>query len=121
MISIEEVEEMLDELATTLPQEFYNKLNGGVLLLPDIKRHPKGRKDDLYILGQYHYSSSMGRYIEIYYGSFMQIYGHLSKESLYKKLRETLIHEFTHHMEFLAGEEGLVEKDRRKLQKYLDS
>ena len=118
MISIEEVEEMLDEIAMTLPQEFYHKLNGGILLLPEIKRHPKGKKDDLYILGQYNYERNMGRYIIIYYGSFMQVYGHLKKEALYEELKSTLIHEFTHHIESLAGDYSLAEKDKRELQEY---
>ncbi|MCL2383823.1 MAG: hypothetical protein FWC79_06890 [Oscillospiraceae bacterium] len=41
MISIEEVEEMLDEIAESLPQEFYHKLNGGILLLPEARKHPE--------------------------------------------------------------------------------
>ena len=118
MVSIEEVEEMLDEIAVTLPQEFYNKLNGGILLLPEAKMHPERRGDNLYILGQYHSGGGLGRYITIYYGSFIQIYGHLSKELFYKELEKTLIHEFTHHIESLAGEDSLVEKDKKKLQEY---
>ena len=118
MISIEEVEEMLDELAMNLPQEFYHKLNGGILLLPEIKRHPEGRKNDLYILGEYHYDRNLGRYIAIFYGSFLQVHGHLSKEIFYQKLEETLVHEFTHHIESLAGETGLVQKDARRMQEY---
>ena len=115
---MEEVEEMLDEIAMTLPQEFYNKLNGGILLLPEAKMHPEGKGDNLYILGQYHSGGQLGRYISIFYGSFIAIFGHCSKEVFYKELRKTLIHEFTHHIESLAGEDGLVEKDRKKLQEY---
>ena len=121
MVSIEEVEKMLDEISTTLPQEFYNKLNGGILLLPETAKHPKGKKDDLYILGQYHYDRTMGRYIVMYYGSFMRIYGHLPNELLYQELKRVLIHEFTHHIETLAGDRSLAKKDIRKLQRYSDS
>jgi len=118
LISIEEVEEMLDEIAMSLPQEFYNKLNGGILLLPEVKMHPKGKRDDLYILGQYCYDRNLGRYIIIYYGSFMQVYGYLSKERLYEELKKTLIHEFTHHIETLAGDASLVAKDKKQLREY---
>ena len=121
MISIEEVEEMLDEIAESLPEEFYYKLNGGILLLPQAETHPKGNKKDIYVLGQYHYSSSMGRYIAIYYGSFMEVYGDLSKEKLYEELKKTLIHEFTHHIESLAGDRSLADKCEMKLRRYLGS
>lgn len=117
MLSIDEVEAILDEIAETLPQDFYKELNGGILLLPEAKLHPEG-KGDLYIMGTYHKSYNMGRYIEIYYGSFEKLYGHLSKEALTEKLRETLLHEFTHHLESLAGERGLEVKDAIQMAKY---
>ena len=116
MISIEEVEEMLDKIAATLPKEFYNKLNGGILLMPEVKVSPEG--SNLYILGQYHHGGGMGRYIMIFYGSFMAVHGHLPKELFYKELEKTLIHEFTHHIESLAGENSLEEKDKKKLEEY---
>ena len=118
MVLIEEVEEMLNKIALSLPQEFYNKLNGGILLLPEEKRHPEGKNNDLYILGEYCCSSNLGRYIIIYYGSFIRSYSYLTKELLYKKLEETVIHEFTHHIESLAGEDSLIRKDKERLQKY---
>ena len=37
MISIKETQELLDEIAESLPSEFYNGLNGGILLLPEEK------------------------------------------------------------------------------------
>lgn len=118
MITIDEVTTMLDELAEELPQEFYKKLNGGILLLPEIKLHPQNTANDLYIMGQYHYSYTMGRYIVIYYGSFEKLYGNLSRDLLKEKLKHTLIHEFTHHIESLAGEKGLEIKDAHKLKEY---
>ena len=41
--------QVLDAIANTLPPAFYEELNGGILLLPEAKRHPKARGDDLYI------------------------------------------------------------------------
>ena len=43
MIDIDEVEKILDEIATELPQEFYKELNGGILLLPRAKINPIGK------------------------------------------------------------------------------
>lgn len=119
MFEIDEVEEILEEIAMELPQALYNELNGGILLLPQVKRNPVGRNDDLYIMGEYHSGGSMGRYIVIYYGSFMEVYGHLGKEALKKKLAHTLHHEFTHHLESLAGERELVKEDEKFLEDYM--
>ena len=120
MVSLEEMEEMLDEIAAGIPQELYRELNGGIVLLPETKLNPVSSRNDLYILGEYHKGGNMGRYITIYYGSFLQVYGHLGKESLREKLKHTIKHEFTHHIESLAGERGLEIKDAQYLADYLN-
>ncbi len=121
MIDIDEVEKILEEIAAELPTEFYKELNGGILLLPRAKRNPIGKDNDLYVMGEYHHSSNMGRYIAIYYGSFERLYGNLGRKALKKRLTHTLRHEFTHHMESLAGERGLEKKDEEFIRKYLES
>ncbi|MDR3294920.1 MAG: metallopeptidase family protein [Clostridiales Family XIII bacterium] len=118
MLPIEEVQDMLDELADELPQAFYQELNGGILLLPERKASEEALNDDLFILGEYHHSHSMGRYITIYYGSFQEIFGHLPDAELKIELRKTLRHEFTHHLESLAGEKDLEIEDERQLARY---
>jgi hypothetical protein len=118
LITIEEMEEMLDELAAELPEQFYRELNGGILLLPEARLSPEALDNDLYTLGEYHYSYSMGRYITIYYGSFKALFGHLPPEELKAELRGTLRHEFTHHLESLAGEKDLEIEDERQLAQY---
>ena len=110
----------MEEIAADLPQEFYKELNGGILLLPEAKLNRTGRKRDLYTMGEYHVNRSMGRYIVIYYGSFEQLYGNLDREALKRKLAHTLKHEFTHHLESLAGERGLEKKDEKFLRDYLE-
>lgn len=120
MIPIDEVEIILDEIAEELPQEFYKELNGGIILLPEVKLNPMGRKNDLFIMGEYHSGGGLGRYITIYYGSFERLYGHLSREAFKKQLASTLKHEFTHHLESLAGERDLEKEDERFLRDYLN-
>lgn len=116
--SIDEIHEMLDEIAEEIPQYFFNQLNEGIILLPEYKIHPESRDTDtLYILGEYSRSAS-GRRIAIYYGSFEKVYSGVSKRSLRNKLKDTLLHEFTHHLESLAGERGLEIKDYRDIQEY---
>lgn len=116
---IERVHQILDEIAETLPPEFFNKLNEGVVLLPQHKYHPKSRNDRrLYVMGEYH-KSITGSHIRIYYGSFKRVFRNISEEELKNHLEHTLVHEFTHHLETLAGERGLIIKDHEALRKYL--
>jgi Uncharacterized protein conserved in bacteria len=119
MVTIEEMEIMLDEIAIEIPQELYRELNGGIMLLPESKLNPAGRNNELYILGEYHKGGGLGRFITIYYGSFMQVYGYLGKESMKEQLKKTLKHEFIHHIESLAGEKGLEIKDAQFIAEYL--
>lgn len=118
MISIEEMEVMLNELAGEFPQEFFRELNGGIILKPEVKFHEENLANDLYVLGTYHRGGNLGRYIAIYYGSFSKIYGKLSKDKLKKKLKKTLKHEFLHHLEFLAGERDLEIEDAQNIANY---
>jgi len=119
MVTIEDAQDILDEVAEGLPQEFYKELNGGISLLPDVRKSREPWADSLYILGQYAHTQSMGRYIEIYFGSFLQVFGEdVSREKLAKELRKTLLHEFTHHLESLAGENALEKEDERQLWRY---
>jgi len=119
MVSLQEMEIMLKDIAAEFPEQLFEELNGGILLLPDTKMNPAGIDNDLFILGEYHRGGNMGRYISIYYGSFMKVYGRLGKEALLQKLVHTLKHEFTHHLESLAGGRDLEIEDARYLKNYL--
>lgn len=119
MLPFEEVQDILTEIADRIPYAIYRELNGGVILLPEVKRHPKGIGGDLFILGEYHVEPvGFGRYITIYYGSFAQVHGHLPREILRDKLEEVLRHELVHHLESLAGDRSLELKDARELEHY---
>lgn len=123
MITFDEVGLMLDDISAEIPQDFYRDLNGGIILLPESKIHPESKKSgNLFILGEYHNDRTgfggLGRYIAIYYGSFINLYAHLQPEQQKEHLRKVLLHEFTHHLESLAGESGLAVKDAVELEKY---
>jgi hypothetical protein len=119
MITIEQAEEILSELTDELPEIFFKELSGGVILVPDIKRSPVKGADGLYILGEYHRNANLGRYIVIYYGSFMRVHGSHGYEVYKKELRKVLRHEFRHHIESLAGERGLEIEDAKFMRNYL--
>ena len=114
-MTIDRAQEMLEQMVNDLPEVIFNELNGGVLLLPESKRSPEARADDLYIMGEYVVRHDMGRMVKIYYGSFVKLYGENAPDELWEKeLRHTLHPELTHHLEHLAGENDLeVEDDIR--------
>ena len=116
LLSFDEVGEILDELAEQIPEPFYQDLNGGILLLPEAMPDPENGPD-LYILGEY-CVDEMGRYINIYYGSFAALYADEPRETWVEELNTTLRHEFTHHVEGLAGERSLDKKDEAYLLGY---
>jgi len=118
LISIEEFSELLDEIAEELPVEFFKELNGGIILKKKAKLHPKSEGDDLYVMGEYSVSRQMGKQIFIYYGSFEKIYCDAGKGRIKNKLRKTVLHEFQHHLEKMAGEKQLEIEDQQQLIKY---
>lgn len=118
MISFHETGELLDEIALSLPKAFYQDLNGGIALSPMEKFHPESKNNELYVLGEYNNSSSLGRFIVIYYGSFIKVYGEAPLEVQKMKLREILVHEFTHHLESKAGAKDLELEDLKKINLY---
>lgn len=116
--SIEEFQEMLSQVVDEMPQDFFKELSGGIVFVESQKMHPEAKPGKpLYIMGEYH-RNVLGRQIKIYYGSFMRVYPHLSKQELYERLKSTVIHEFTHHLEQLAGLKGLEVKDAEQLKRY---
>jgi len=119
MMTIEEVNLLLDEIAAELPEEIFRELNGGVNLLPESKRNDADADGNLYTLGEYR-RDQMGRYIVIYYGSLCSVYGGASHKKMRGYLRDVLTHELTHHLESLAGERDLEIEDEIKLDNYFN-
>ncbi len=109
MVSFDEAGKMLDEAMEALPKEIFRELNGGVNLLPEARHSDDGR----YVMGLYHYDA-MGRWVEIFYGSFTALYGDIPAAQFRKHLTETLHHELTHHIEALAGDRTLIHWDEEQ-------
>ncbi len=118
MLSFERVGELLDQIAEAFPPAFYQALNGGILLLPETRLDDR-TDGQLYVMGEYCHNQ-MGRYINLYYGSFAAVLGDEPEEVWDDELYATLAHEFTHHIESLAGERGLERKDAALLEEYCD-
>ena len=118
MLSIDDVNNLLDDISAGFPEEIFRDLNGGVCLLPESKRSAADPYGRLYTLGEYR-RDQMGRYIVIYYGSICAVHGGDSPEKLRERLKKLLAHELTHHLESLSGERDLEIEDKRKLKEYL--
>ncbi len=117
-VSLAEAREMLDELIAELPPEIFSRLNGGVLLLPDVRLSAEARANDLYTLGEYEHSHALGRTVRIYYGSILRAHGQQSPEEFREALREVLHHELTHHLESMAGDHSLEDDDNVRMNWY---
>ena len=114
MISYEEAGRVLDEAADALPEEIYRDLNGGVNLIRGVRTDEHG----LLIMGTYNVNQ-MGRYVEIYYGSFRRKYPDASPEKCARELVRTLKHELTHHIESLAMDRSLEKWDEQHVAELL--
>jgi hypothetical protein len=121
VITIDEMRMILSELVDELPTAFFDGLNGGIIVVPEQKRHPEGIKADkpLFIMAEYTSSFQMGRQIVFYYGSFQTVFRHISPESAKPILRRILRHEFRHHVEGLGNLKDLEIEDKERIKRYL--
>jgi len=118
LYSIDDIHDILDEVAAGLPDEIFDGLNGGVSLLAETKRSSADPEGGLYTLGEYRHDQ-MGRYIVLYYGSIRIVHGDDTRDEIRANLKKLLTHELTHHLESLAGERDLEIEDKRALNEYL--
>ena len=63
--------------------------------------------------------NQMGRYVEIYYGSFRRKYPDAPPEKCARELVRTLKHELTHHIESLAMDRSLEKWDEQHVAELL--
>ncbi|MBQ2830834.1 MAG: metallopeptidase family protein [Oscillospiraceae bacterium] len=118
LLTIDEVNDLLDKIADELPEELFDGLNGGVCLLEEECRSDVPGTEDMYVMG--HYCRDMlGNYINLYYGSFAALYRHAPPRKWERELRKTLLHELTHHMEGRANMRDLEVRDEQDVERYL--
>jgi len=113
--------EIAEEELALLPEYVHEELNGGVLTDPGTYLHPGRVADDLYILGTYTTDPVMGKQIVLYYGSFMASMKGAGENEIRAQIRETLRHEFRHHLETRAGlfrKNTLIEEDAADMERY---
>lgn len=124
MLSFEDFTRILNEEVKALPEYVHEKLNGGVLADSNVYLHPGRVADDLFIFGTYSADPVFGKQIVLYYGSFAAVLGDSSESAYREKIRETVRHEFLHHLETRAGlysKGTLAEEDAIKMQEYYNA
>ena len=119
MLTIDQVNDILDEIAEGFPPALFQELNGGVNLIEEAKPDPEFPPGEMYILGEY-CDDLLGLYVNLYYGSFAAL-AELETwdEAAWRdELRITLSHELTHHMEGRGGTHALDDRDAEELEAF---
>ena len=116
MLTIDQVNDILDEIAEGFPPALFQELNGGVNLIEEAKPDRSFPPGEMYILGEY-CDDLLGLYVNLYYGSFAALAEKegWDRETWEDELRITLSHELTHHMENLSGLHALDDRDAEEL------
>ena len=109
---------MLDSMAEALPPALFEGLNGGVNLLEEAVPDSEFPPGEMYVLGEY-CDDLLGRYINLYYGSFAALFSWKDEEGWKDEIFATVAHEFTHHLEETAGLHALDDKDLEFLREAL--
>lgn len=109
----------LEEIAAEFPDSFFEDLDGGIQLEECSMPDPDFPPGEMYIMGEYVHDS-LGRYIRLFYGSFVQLMEQDSEEDWKDEIFITVAHEFTHHMEETAGLHALDDKDAEFLRQALE-
>lgn len=116
ILTIDEVNDLLDDMAESFPEVLFDELNGGVNLLEEALPDRSFPEGEMYILGEY-CEDMLGRYINLYYGSFAALAERedWDTDTWADELYTTLSHELTHHMESRGGLHALDDRDAEEL------
>ena len=118
-MTLEEFHLALEEIAGRLPKQLFDRLNGGVNIREEVCMSPESVPQELrYILGKYHHYRVLGRWIDLYYGSFARAFANADEHTWRQEMDRVLRHELRHHMEDQAGENTLREEDKRDMMAY---
>lgn len=119
ILTIDRVNDLLDEMAEEFPKALFDGLNGGVNLLEEALPDPDFPPGEMYILGEYCHDL-LGCYINLYYGSFAALAQKedWDEDTWADELYTTLSHELTHYMEERGGLHALDDRDAEELERY---
>ena len=104
ILTIDRVNDLLDDMADSFPAALFDGLNGGINLLEEAKPDPEFPEGEMYILGEY-CDDLLGQYINLYYGSFAALAERedWGQETWEDELYTTLSHELRHGAVLISG------------------
>ena len=102
ILTIDQVNDILDEIAEGFPAALFQELNGGVNLLEEAKPDPEFPPGEMYSLGEY-------------CDDCLAEKEDWDQDTWEDELWTTLSHELTHHMENLSGLHALDDRDAEEL------
>lgn len=118
MVTLDQFEELANELYERIPEKFFHGLSGGIIINEQAEQRDPDLPD-VYVLGEYVEDDyGLGRYIVLYYGSFAALFGDEPTSVWQEELWETMIHEIRHHIESLAGIDDLEKEDELELAEF---
>lgn len=118
-MTLDEFSAALEKAAAAIPPKLFEHLNGGVNIREKAMLSPESVPEEpRYILGQYHHQRTLGRWIDLYYGSFCRVYACADEKTWSQAIDRVLRHELRHHMEDQAGERALIDEDKREMRAY---
>ena len=115
----EHMGDWLEEIAGQFPEAFFDDLDGGIQLEEEALADPQFPPGEMYIMGEYCHDV-LGRYILLYYGSFVQLLQEEDEQVWKDEIFATVAHELTHHMEETAGFHALDDKDLEFLKQAIE-
>lgn len=110
-LSLDQFEALATAFIDEIPQRLCAGLNGGFILLPEVKKD-----GEFYVMGEYVEDGVMGCSIILYYGSFVGLLEDSAREEWEEELKDTILHELRHHLESLAGVDDLVREEMAGLE-----
>ena len=119
MMTIDQVNDLLDDMADSFPEALFDGLNGGINLLEEARPDPEFPPGEMYILGEY-CDDLLGQYINLYYGSFAAL---AEREDWDEKTWEDEVHtpptpELPPHMGGGGGRHARDDRDAAELEEY---
>lgn len=115
----EQMGDWLEEIAGQFPEAFFADLDGGIQLEEEALADQEFPPGEMCIMGEYCHDV-LGRYILLYYGSFVQLLQEEDEAVWKDEIFATVAHEFTHHMEETAGLHALDDKDLEFLRQAME-
>lgn len=117
MLTLEEFRKLVKREIRRIPAMYMADIEA-ILVEEELCRSPDEPRQFV-VLGRYYTNfQHQGPTIVLYYGSFLQVFPHLTRRMMAREIARTLAHELLHHWEMRSGVDNLGEQDRRQIARW---